>query len=230
MATDRQVEANRRNALLSTGPRTEAGKRISSGNAITIALFSNSLRERLAEDEREAYDAYIDRQANSFAPKGPREEWLAAKLAESMFLIDRAQDLNIQMANEPLDTGRGSRETRYRHVDRMPRMALYTNRLRKNYDSYREELAALQTERKAQELQDMRHLQTIAEAAAITDTKFDPAQIGFVISKKELSRDFLRIKLWNAAAVVTQSPDLTEDRKFAFQERLRQATAVAPLA
>jgi hypothetical protein len=228
MATDKQVEANRRNAQLSTGPRTEAGKRISSGNAFTLGLFSNNLRERLAEDEREAYDNYIDRQANSFAPKGPHEDWLAAKLAEAMFLIDRGHDLNIQMANEPFDT-EGSLETRYRHVDRLPRMALYSNRLRKNYEFYRDELAAVQAVRKAQELQDMRHVQVIAEAAAITDTKFDPAQIGFVLSKKEVSRDFLRMKLWNAAAVVTQSPDLTEDRKFAFQERLRQATAVASL-
>jgi hypothetical protein len=34
MASDRQIEANRRNAQLSTGPRTDEGKAKSSGNAM----------------------------------------------------------------------------------------------------------------------------------------------------------------------------------------------------
>ena len=38
MATDRQIEANRRNALTSTGPRTDAGKAASRGNALVHGL------------------------------------------------------------------------------------------------------------------------------------------------------------------------------------------------
>jgi hypothetical protein len=38
MATIRQIEANRRNANRSTGPRTAAGKSISSGNALRHGL------------------------------------------------------------------------------------------------------------------------------------------------------------------------------------------------
>ena len=34
MATERQVEANRRNALKSTGPKTPTGKGIASKNAV----------------------------------------------------------------------------------------------------------------------------------------------------------------------------------------------------
>jgi hypothetical protein len=56
MATAKQIAANRRNALLSTGPRTPEGKRISSGNALTFGLFANNIRERLSNEEREAYD------------------------------------------------------------------------------------------------------------------------------------------------------------------------------
>src|SRR5687767_2004550 len=40
VATERKVEANRRNARLSTGPRTPEGKARSSGNARSHGLFS----------------------------------------------------------------------------------------------------------------------------------------------------------------------------------------------
>jgi hypothetical protein len=41
MISEQQVEANRRNAQKSTGPRTDAGKRSSSGNATTHGVFAN---------------------------------------------------------------------------------------------------------------------------------------------------------------------------------------------
>jgi hypothetical protein len=40
MATQAQIDANRRNAQLSAGPRTLEGKRVSSGNALTFGLFA----------------------------------------------------------------------------------------------------------------------------------------------------------------------------------------------
>jgi len=42
MATKKQIAANRQNATKSTGPRTAAGKKASSVNAVTHGLFSNS--------------------------------------------------------------------------------------------------------------------------------------------------------------------------------------------
>ena len=42
MATERQIAANRRNALLSSGPRTQAGKRASSRNAVSHGLTARS--------------------------------------------------------------------------------------------------------------------------------------------------------------------------------------------
>src|SRR5215216_69996 len=41
MATERQIAANRRNAAKSTGPRTEAGKKRSSGNAYRHGMTSH---------------------------------------------------------------------------------------------------------------------------------------------------------------------------------------------
>ena len=41
MATERQIEANQRNAQLSTGPRTDEGKAQSRANAIKHGMANN---------------------------------------------------------------------------------------------------------------------------------------------------------------------------------------------
>jgi hypothetical protein len=146
MATASQIAANRRNALLSTGPRTPEGKRISSGNALTFGLFANNIRERLSDEDREAYDQFIERHSSPFLPKGPQEEWLAHKIAECMFLIDRALELNQHVLCEPFNV-EGSHRIAYATKDPLPNMALYHNRLRNNYQGYFDQLGRLQTAR-----------------------------------------------------------------------------------
>jgi hypothetical protein len=42
MATEKQIAANRRNALLSSGPKTQAGKRVSSGNSFRHGLTARN--------------------------------------------------------------------------------------------------------------------------------------------------------------------------------------------
>ena len=44
MATDRQIEANRKNAQKCTGPRTEKGRARSSQNALKTGLDAKSVR------------------------------------------------------------------------------------------------------------------------------------------------------------------------------------------
>jgi hypothetical protein len=58
MSTQKQIEANRRNALRSTGPRTEAGKARSSFNALTHGAYSKQL---LTPDESDADLARLER-------------------------------------------------------------------------------------------------------------------------------------------------------------------------
>jgi hypothetical protein len=79
----KQVEANRRNALKSTGPRTKKGKTRSSRNALqhgvtaTMSVVSSpphSEHARLLREEREALRADL-------RPRGAMEEFLIEKMA-----------------------------------------------------------------------------------------------------------------------------------------------------
>jgi hypothetical protein len=221
MATARQIAADRRNAPLSTGPRTPEG--ISSGNALTFGLFANNIRERLSDEEREAYDEFIELHSSSFLPKGPQEEWLAHKIAECMFLIDRAIELNHHVLCEPFNV-EGSHRIGYATTEPLPNMALYHNRLRNNYKGYYDQLASLQAERKASEEINRKKVQLIAEAAGKTKTPFVAKQIGFDFSNEEVLQHFLHTKLGQAALAVLGTPGLDDDTTFAFQECLRQTT------
>jgi hypothetical protein len=42
MATEKQIQANRQNALASTGPKTEAGKSAASLNAVKLGMYALS--------------------------------------------------------------------------------------------------------------------------------------------------------------------------------------------
>jgi hypothetical protein len=69
--TMERIEANRRNAQLSTGPKTEAGKKASSRNAIKLGIYSSVLL--LPEENREQYNALCDYYVSGLRPEGLEE-------------------------------------------------------------------------------------------------------------------------------------------------------------
>ena len=78
MATEAQIEANRRNAQHSTGPRTEAGKANSSRNATKFGLFSTN--NCVLPGEEEFYDHFCHTIWDSLVPVGSIEELTAGNL------------------------------------------------------------------------------------------------------------------------------------------------------
>jgi hypothetical protein len=77
MTSYRQIEANRRNALNSTGPRTEAGKQQSRRNAVRHGLTAETVIGRLedAEDYRQFEAAVI---TDYDAQSAVEMHWIAA--------------------------------------------------------------------------------------------------------------------------------------------------------
>src|SRR5207302_1384979 len=87
MTSYRQIEANRRNALKSTGPRTEAGKQQSRRNALRHGLTAATIIASLedAEDYR-AFEAAViaDHDAQSTV-----ERELVLRLASLLWRLHR---------------------------------------------------------------------------------------------------------------------------------------------
>ena len=89
MATDKQVQANRRNARNSTGPRTEAGKQVSSRNAMRHGLTAEQVL--LEGEDCARFDALRSAINMEFAPEGPVSVFLAERLAGLLWRLGRVR-------------------------------------------------------------------------------------------------------------------------------------------
>jgi hypothetical protein len=79
--SERKLEANRANALKSTGPRTEAGKARSARNATRHGLLAEAA-SLLAEPNQEL-ESLLDNYRTDFRPASTHEEMLVRELAVS---------------------------------------------------------------------------------------------------------------------------------------------------
>jgi hypothetical protein len=89
MTTLRQIEANRRNSLLSTGPRTPQGKEQSRRNALKHGLAGAGIV--LPEDEAEAVAERQEQWHSALRPWNPYEEWLCEEIVVASIQIDRGR-------------------------------------------------------------------------------------------------------------------------------------------
>jgi hypothetical protein len=92
-ASQRRVEANRKNALRSTGPRSKQGKDAASRNSLRHGLLAKSaviMRGPIKEDQAE-FDELLSGLHDYFGPVGTAEELLVQEIAVSYWMERRAQ-------------------------------------------------------------------------------------------------------------------------------------------
>jgi hypothetical protein len=99
MATPAQIAANRRNARKSTGPRTAAGKAVSSRNALRHGLAARAAIV-LGEDPADLQRFRAELRA-ALAPKDGREELLAETAAEAAWRLRRVWRAEAALVNRP---------------------------------------------------------------------------------------------------------------------------------
>jgi hypothetical protein len=90
--TPSRLEANRRNAQRSTGPRTKRGKSIARFNAVTLGLFAKHVTIPVCDGYKpeKEFQALLNGLHQEFRPVGLYEEWLVVKIAECMWRLRRA--------------------------------------------------------------------------------------------------------------------------------------------
>jgi hypothetical protein len=101
MASERQIAANRLNALKSTGPRTEAGKARSRKNAITHGLSTHV--ENLPDDEKDAFEQRVTSWKAALQPCTPYEDDLVRRLAGYSWRLDRAERVQTALIADSID-------------------------------------------------------------------------------------------------------------------------------
>src|SRR6266567_1619953 len=110
MTSPRQIEANRDNALKSTGPRTENGKQRSRRNALRHGFTAETVIEPLeSPDEYRAFEGAI---VSEYLPQTPVEQELVHRLASLFWRLRRATSIEtglLRMQSEILHAFRSSR-------------------------------------------------------------------------------------------------------------------------
>jgi hypothetical protein len=95
MISFRQIEANRRNALRSTGPKTEDGKRRSRQNAVRHGLTSETVI--VALEDIEDYQAFEAAVIADYDARTAVERELVLRLASLLWRIRRATALETDL-------------------------------------------------------------------------------------------------------------------------------------
>ena len=82
-----KIDANRRNALHSTGPKTDAGKQASSRNAIKHGIYAGTFV--IPEEGRSEYAAFCDTYLDQFQPEGLEEQNLVQQMIAAQWRLLR---------------------------------------------------------------------------------------------------------------------------------------------
>lgn len=120
MASLRQFEANRRNALMSTGPQTEAGKKRSRGNAVRHGLTAETVIVGL--EDAEDYKAFELSVTADFDAQTAVERELVLRLAGLLWRLRRAAAIEtglLQIQSEILREAKHALGTQPQRHDRV---------------------------------------------------------------------------------------------------------------
>lgn len=166
MSNDRQTAANRRNAALSTGPRTPEGKQISSRNATRHGILAKNLTIE-GEDQAEL-TRLLDQAVAEWDPQTARELDLVHQLVIVQWRIDRANRFEGGVIRDRMKTALRQREQKradpdpaidltllmgkafiidVAYDDTLTRVFRYENMLRRSYLRLLNHLERLQSRR-----------------------------------------------------------------------------------
>src|SRR3984957_1201238 len=163
MATKAQVDANRRNAQNSTGPKTPEGKDKSRRNGLQHGLTAKTCM--LEDEDPEALVDLLNEIREKFNPKDTDEDFLVERMAKARFKYNRIMPLEAAIYSLGLPVDRtpkeitealgvnGQRAWAYMRDanggNALSKLARYETSLLREYDRSREELEKLQKIRAA---------------------------------------------------------------------------------
>jgi hypothetical protein len=89
VTSERQIAANRANALHSTGPRTPEGKAAVRNNALRHGLLASDVV--LPDEDFDVFEDLRNRLRADLSPVGPIEELLADRVVSIMWRLGRSE-------------------------------------------------------------------------------------------------------------------------------------------
>jgi hypothetical protein len=213
--SEKRLEANRRNAQNSTGPKTEAGKSAIGRNAVKHGLTA-ALKVAPDEDP-EAFKAMLEELREAEQPQGVLEEQLVLHIGQIFWRLQRQAHIETLALNHEADSA--LRPLGVQVTDRNFRLALslsfasdsktltnlgrYETRLRRDYHRSINDLRQLRKDRLALELAKRTSAPKLQPAKALSSAPLAATGNGFVSQNHHVPESETRV-----AAAPSTSPGL----------------------
>ncbi len=202
MSSQSQIDANRINALLSTGPKSAESKDKTRLNAMRDGITGQITT--LSNADRDVFETLKAELIADLAPKTVMELKMASSIAWDTWRLDRLRAVEMNMYaigignpetvadcdNSQLDTAFSAALTFEKQAAKFALLSVYEQRLNRGIHKNLATLRELQTERKTQEDQDRNQEVTIARANDLKGLPYKapswPGKNGFVFSTAEI--------------------------------------------
>jgi hypothetical protein len=195
-----RARANRANALLSTGPRTDSGKQRSSLNALRHGLTAASAV--LPSEDQAAYDAHRRGFFDEYQPATPTETQLTQELADTSWRLNRIPLLEAALldraANPPTEQARIDFDIVDAHRA-LATLGLHYTRLSRQFQKSLDTLRDIQSDRAERERRDLKDAAALLELHKHKGIPWEPSDHGFVFSKDQVERFAQRTMRLNEA-------------------------------
>ena len=162
-----RLEANRRNAQQSTGPKTEDGKQRSRLNASRHGLTAQV--RLLPEPERLAAEAFMKPIVEGFSPVGSHETLLARGIAEAHWRLARARAWEENLFAIHMAQAFAEQSADF------DRLTMYEQRIRRGMERDLKLLEAARKERMTAEAKALEESKLLFQSAQQNGETFDPA-------------------------------------------------------
>ena len=227
MISEKQLEANRANALLSTGPKTEEGKKRSSMNARRHGLTGQVTT--MTDEDRAAHDTFSKALMQNLAPDGAMEVQLAQRIAtdswrlnrisaieDNLFALGQLQHGGQACPNGPeLDAALTMAHTFTQESKQLQLLSLYEQRINRSLQKNLAMLQSLQAARKAQRESEMADAKRLLQLSEMKGLEYQPAKDGFAFSNDQIHAAIDREQRLQRASTT----DLSKYRPRNFQTR-----------
>ena len=211
MISEKQIEANRRNARHSTGPKTAVGKAQSRRNNLRHGLTGQI--SLLPTEDRAAHDAFCSELIGDFQPETPMERQLAQSVAEDSWRLNRACAIENNMfalghSGERREVQIALADAKYfqENANQFNLLTIYEQRINRNLQRNLKLLRELQAERIAQRREQLEEAQLLAQVSLSNGLAYVPTQDGFVFSSAEINRAIDRNNRLKAAREASPRP------------------------
>ncbi len=186
---DQRTRANRANALLSTGPRSAAGKQRSSLNAVRHGLTAAS--PILPSEDPAAYQHHCRQFLHEYQPATPTESHLTQELADTAWRLIRIPLLEAELLSQSLNP--------QTLIQQLASLGMHSQRLSRQFQKSLDQLREIQAERADRERRDLKDAAALLEFHKHKGVPWQPADHGFVFPKDRVERFAQRLKDLNAS-------------------------------